>query len=87
MFGWSKSEVVDFNFFDFLIPEKDRPHVKGVVDSLLKGELSRHSINENLTKEGEIITCDCGAELEVTGMEGDTATLALAPEEDEDWGE
>lgn len=37
-------------------------------------------------EKGEIIVCpDCGVELEVTG----TAPLeiALAPEEEEDWGE
>ncbi len=35
---------------------------------------------------GEIVQCpDCGAELEVTGV--DPVTLALAPEEEEDWGE
>ncbi len=27
VFGWTKEEVVGYNFFDFLIPEKDRPHV------------------------------------------------------------
>lgn len=36
--------------------------------------------------KGEIVTCpDCGAELEVTGTE--PVALALAPEEEEDWGE
>lgn len=36
--------------------------------------------------EGEIVVCpDCAAELEV--MSVDPPTLALAPEEDEDWGE
>jgi two-component system cell cycle sensor histidine kinase/response regulator CckA len=58
IFGWSKEVVVGHNFFDFLIPEKDRPQVENVVDSLLKGDLLSHSINENLTKEGKIITCE-----------------------------
>lgn len=36
--------------------------------------------------EGEIIICpDCAAELEVVSL--DPATLALAPEVGEDWGE
>jgi alpha-aminoadipate carrier protein LysW len=36
--------------------------------------------------KGEIIQCpECGAELEVVDL--DHFTLALAPEEDEDWGE
>ncbi len=35
---------------------------------------------------GEILVCpDCGAELEVTGL--GPAVLALAPREEEDWGE
>lgn len=36
--------------------------------------------------KGEIVVCpDCGAELEVTDT--NPLTLALAPEEEEDWGE
>jgi two-component system cell cycle sensor histidine kinase/response regulator CckA len=58
IFGWSKEEVVGHNFFDFLIPEKNRPRVEDVVNSLLKGDILSHSINENLTKEGKIITCE-----------------------------
>ncbi len=58
IFGWSKEEVVGYNFFDFLIPEKDRPQVEDVVNGLLKGDLLSHSINENLTKEGKIIICE-----------------------------
>lgn len=58
IFGWLKEEVVGQNFFDFLIPEKDRPKIEEIVSSLLKGTLSSHSINKNLTKEGKIITCE-----------------------------
>ena len=58
VFGWSKQEVLGRSFFDFLIPEKHRPHVKDVVDGLVQGELSSHSTNDNLTKDGRIITCE-----------------------------
>ncbi len=58
LFEWTRDEVVGNNFFDFLIPEKDRPLVKDVVNILLKGELQSHSINDNLTKDGKIITCE-----------------------------
>jgi alpha-aminoadipate carrier protein LysW len=35
---------------------------------------------------GEIIVCpECGVDLEITGL--DPATVALAPMEQEDWGE
>ena len=38
------------------------------------------------TEEGEIIECpECGVELEVVSV--NPVELALAPEEEEDWGE
>ncbi|MDP4007938.1 MAG: lysine biosynthesis protein LysW [Candidatus Peregrinibacteria bacterium] len=40
------------------------------------------------TEAGEIVICeDCGCELEVRKVDGMEATLELAPEADEDWGE
>ena len=37
-------------------------------------------------EKSEIVTCaDCGADLEVVGL--DPVELDLAPEEEEDWGE
>ena len=58
VFGWSREEVIGSNFFEFLIPERARPHVEEIVASLLQGKLPSHSINENLTKGGEIILCE-----------------------------
>ena len=40
----------------------------------------------NKVMQNEITQCPgCGAELEITGLE--PITLALAPQEEEDWGE
>ena len=58
VFGWSKEEALGCSFLDFLIPKKDRPEIENVVDRLFKGQLSSHSINDNLTKDGQIITCE-----------------------------
>jgi PAS domain S-box-containing protein len=58
VFGWSKKEVLGRSFFDFLIPEMERPHVEHIVNSLVQGKLPSHSINDNLTKDGRIITCE-----------------------------
>jgi PAS domain S-box-containing protein len=57
-FGWSREEVIGRNFFEFLIPQRTRPHVDEIVASLLRGELPNTSINENLTKGGEIVLCE-----------------------------
>jgi len=58
VFGWSKEEALGRSFFDFLIPEKERPRVEDVVKNLVQGELPNHSINDNLTKDERIITCE-----------------------------
>lgn len=43
-------------------------------------------ISMNKPMKGEIVVCpDCGTELEVVGV--DPLQLAVAPEEEEDWGE
>ena len=57
-FGWSREEVIGRNFFEFLIPQRTRPHVEEIVAGLLRGELPSTSINENLTKGGEIVLCE-----------------------------
>ena len=58
MFGWSREEVLGRNFFEFLIPDDARPQVEKIVSALLLGQVRRHTINENLTKDGEIILCE-----------------------------
>ena len=54
MFGWSQKETLGRNFFEFLIPEDARPRVE---DALLRGEIERDVVNENLTKSGQTIVC------------------------------
>jgi PAS domain S-box-containing protein len=58
IFGWKREEVLGRNFFDFLIPESARGQVEAIRDALLRGELSNVSVNENLTKSGEVILCE-----------------------------
>lgn len=58
MFGWLREEIIGGNFFEFLIPESERPAVEVIKDALLKGELINHGINENLTKSGNKILCE-----------------------------
>ncbi|MFH0875510.1 MAG: lysine biosynthesis protein LysW [archaeon] len=44
------------------------------------------SLDENKLEVGEIVSCpDCGVELEITGK--NPLAVALAPMEEEDWGE
>ncbi len=57
MFGYTKEEVEGKNFFDFIIPKTSVEHVQKVVDLLRLGETTT-SINENITKNGDIILCE-----------------------------
>ncbi len=58
MFGWTLEEVLDRNFFEFLIPAEERPKIEDIVQSLLGNNLVNRSINRNLTKSGESILCE-----------------------------
>ena len=58
VFGWSRDEVLGQDFLGFLTPEADRSRVQEVVAHLLQGALPSHSINQNLTKDGRVITCE-----------------------------
>jgi PAS domain S-box-containing protein len=58
MFGWTREEIVGQNFFDYIIPESACVRVQEIVKLLLEGKLPSHSINENITKSGQIIMCE-----------------------------
>ncbi len=60
IFGYSKSEVVGHSGVELLVPDSAREQVKQVMATLLQQDGVTHSIqstNENLTKDGRIITC------------------------------
>jgi len=58
VFGWSREEVLGRSFYDFLVPEGDRPQVEEVVSALRRGEIPSHSINRNTTRGGGTILCE-----------------------------
>ena len=55
LFGWDESEIVG-KHWTILVPTHAHKHVEGVWSALMRGEI-RHSINANLTKNGEEIVC------------------------------
>ncbi len=58
VFGWTKDEALNKNIFSFLVPDSDRTNVEKIVNDLLKDKFSNYSINNNITKDGRIITCE-----------------------------
>lgn len=58
IFGWKREEAIGKNFFDLIVPKSAHVHVSGVVKELLSGKIVNTSINENITKDGKVITCE-----------------------------
>jgi len=58
IFGFVEDEVLGKHAYDLIVPEEARKHVNGVWSSLLSGDMSAHSINENITRNGRKIICD-----------------------------
>jgi len=56
IFGYTASEAFGKNL-EFLIPEFEQAEVSNVVADLLTQKNGSYSINQNLTKDGRLITC------------------------------
>ncbi|HEY3347205.1 MAG TPA: PAS domain S-box protein [Nitrospirota bacterium] len=56
IFGYKAGEAIG-KLPSFFLPEESRPHVDNITDRLRAGEFA-HSVNQNLTKDGRIITCE-----------------------------
>jgi len=57
IFGWSRDEIVG-KPWDMLVPGAVRPSVRRTIRDLFAGDPTNHAINENLRKDGTIITCE-----------------------------
>lgn len=58
IFGYASKEALGKNGSMFLVPETLRKHVAPVWRDLLANKGGGRSTNQNLTKDGKIITCD-----------------------------
>ena len=56
IFGWSAVEAIGKNAIALLVPGLALEHVQGIVGALLSGQVA-NSRNENVTKDGRLITC------------------------------
>jgi len=56
IFGWSAVEAIGKNAIALLVPGLALEHVQGTVGALLNGQAA-NSRNENVTKDGRVITC------------------------------
>ena len=57
LFGYKMAEVKGKNFFDLIVPEIEKEAVKLDIEDLLKGEIDKNGIYQNITKDGDLIWC------------------------------
>ncbi len=56
IFGWKREEVLGCNYFDFLIPENEKPILSIELSELTRINTRPHAINTNLTRNGRVLT-------------------------------
>ncbi len=57
IFGYSKSEVLGKHPHEVIVPVALQNEVNQILDKLKTGDFTAHSINKNITKSGNLITC------------------------------
>lgn len=63
MFGYSKPEVLGLPIFDVTVPPELRSQIEQLIGNLFKskpgnGDHGHRTINQNMTKEGRVLTCE-----------------------------
>ena len=58
IFGFTAEEALGKHPYDIIVPREAQPYVDTVWRRLLTGEMTAHSVNENITKDGRTIVCD-----------------------------
>jgi PAS domain S-box-containing protein len=58
IFGFTEEEALGKHPYDLIVPKEAQPHVDNIWRRLLEGDLTAHSLNENVTKDGRTIICD-----------------------------
>jgi PAS domain S-box-containing protein len=57
LFGYAKEEAIDQVCVDLIVPLPLRGHLQELLGRIRSGDMQAHSINENRTKDGRLITC------------------------------
>jgi rsbT co-antagonist protein RsbR len=57
IFGWRAEEIIGQNVFTHIVPNSAAEQVRALVDDLAAGKVANTSRNQNVTKDGRLITC------------------------------
>ncbi len=56
-FGYSRDEIIGQSY-ELLVHPEDRSHAEAISSRLRAGDVTAHSINRNVTKDGRVIICE-----------------------------
>jgi PAS domain S-box-containing protein len=57
IFGYSAQEAIGKHAMELLVPETIKEHIDDIWQKILRGEGGNKSLNENIRKDGSLITC------------------------------
>ncbi|MBU4258474.1 MAG: PAS domain S-box protein [Desulfobacteraceae bacterium] len=57
IFGFTAQEALGKHPYGLIVPKEAQPHVDDIWRRLLEGDITAHSINDNMTKDGRTIIC------------------------------
>jgi len=57
IFGFTAEEAMGKHPYDIIVPREAQPHVDDIWRRLFEGDMTAHSLNENVTKYGRTIIC------------------------------
>ncbi len=58
IFGWKREDVLGRCFIDFLLPAAEQQRLEPELTRMVQGSVLPYSINENLTRDGRVLTCE-----------------------------
>jgi PAS domain S-box-containing protein len=58
MFGYTRDEIVGEDLLSRILPRPTEAWVGDIARRLRAGDMQAHSVNENLTRDGRVITCE-----------------------------
>ncbi len=58
IFGYTAQEMIGKDSRDFIVPPTARVQVDSIQQRVAQGDMSAHSANENITKDGRLILCE-----------------------------
>lgn len=57
IFGFSEEEALGKHPYELIVPKEVQSNINEVWSRLLQGDMTAHSVNENITKDGKLIIC------------------------------